>query len=363
VSHARNEAVKQSNASLILPLDCDDTLKLGAVERLVSAWNGVPLYPDVAKFGDENVEHYVIMEWDCSHLYNFVGYTSVNVLHSKEQWKAIGGWDENLDFYEDGEYNARLFGNYCARRIPEPLVNYRIHAGQRTKKYGGLSKMYAKKILAMVRRYDFMCAGCGKKRSNNMTVKSGTNRMSAVQISGQRGENIMVDNANLPLQFEGKVLARYVGGKGKGKHYYQGPGSKTYYRNVQYNDLVYADPRDVGSEGTSKFVAVQRMQQKPISQAVPMKTPVAVPFVETPRTESVPAIKEPEIRTPKVDVVKEPISEGDEGFAFRDIGKFSLKEIKEFDISCEDAKELVGYEIKSSKRPAVLKYLKSLCSK
>lgn len=353
VSHARNEAVKQvPDGSLILPLDCDDTLKPGTVERLVSVWNGIPLYTDIAKFGLENIEHYVIMEWDCSHLFNFVGFTSVNVLHSKEQWKTIGGWDESIDFYEDGEYNARLFGNFCAKRFPEPLINYRIHAGQRTKKYCSLSMVYAKKILAMVRRLDMPCTGCGgKRRSGGGAAAPRGSKGSSVQITGERGDNIMVDNASLPLQFEGKVLARYIGGKGKGKHYYQGIVSKMYYRSVQYGDLVYADSRDVSKlndAGTSKFVPIERsVAQKPVPVAVPVAVPAPIPVV----------VIEDTPRVPKVNIEKEPVPE-EIDVSFEDISKMPLKDIKTLEISCEDAKELIAIE----ERPAVVKYLKSLCS-
>ena len=327
----------------------------------VNSWNGVPLYPDVAKFGDENVEHYVLMEFDCSHLCNFVGYTSVNVLHSKEQWKALGGWNEELDFYEDGEYNARLFGTYRAKRFPEPLVNYRIHHGQRTKLYSGVSKKYADKILSYIRRLDM--AGCpggcgGKKRNGGSGITRTSN--SKVQITGQRGENIMVDNANLPLEFEGKVLARYVGGKGKGKHYYQGLGSKTYYRNVQYGVLIYADPRDVSEEegNPSKLIKVKHTVIP--SRSVPIAAPASIKKPEPIELER--SIVEEEItRIPKVEVEKAPVTEEVE-VDFDDISKMSLKDLKGVEITCEDAKELLAIEEKGSNRPSVIRYLKSLCS-
>jgi len=365
VSHARNEAVsKIPDNSLIFPLDCDDTIKPRTIERLASLWEGVPIYPDVEKFGDEIVPHYVLMEWDCSHLYNFVGFTSVNVLHSKEQWKSIGGWDATLDFYEDGEYNARLFGNFCGRRFPEPLVNYRMHHGQRTKQYAGKSRYYANLILEKVRRYEFMCSGCGgKRRSGNQAQKSASGGAMS-QISGTRGENIMVDNANLPISFEGKVLARYEGGRGKGKHYYQGIGSLSYYKNIQYGDLVYADPRDARSisdtGSTSRLIRVERSSAAPI--AAPKPAPVQVTNVTN--------VSEP-IKTPKLEVAKEPVApeveavaEVGEGemVAFEDISKIGLKDIKKLDISCEDAIELIKIEETGANRPNVVKYLNSLCS-
>jgi hypothetical protein len=212
--------------------------------------------------------------------------------------------------------------------------------------------VYAKKILAMVRRLDMPCTGCGGKRRSGGGAPQGTKgtKGSSVQITGERGDNIMVDNASLPLQFEGKVLARYVGGKGKGKHYYQGIVSKMYYRSVQYGDLVYADSRDVSKlndAGTSKFVPIERsVAQKPnivAQKPIPAPAPVAI-IEDTPRV-------------PKVDIEKEPVAE-EVDVSFEDISKMSLKDIKTLEISCEDAKELIVIE----ERPAVVKYLKSLCS-
>jgi len=367
VSHARNEAVgRVPDNALIFPLDCDDTIKDGAIDKLVSIWEGIPVYPDVAKFGDETIEHYVLLEWSCSHLLQFVGYTSVNVLHSKSQWKSIGGWNEKLDFYEDGEYNARLFGTYCARRFPEPLVNYRIHVGQRTKKYAGKSKMYANKILESVRRLDMSCPGCGGRRSAPTT--SSRSVSTASRISGNRGENIMVNNANLPIEFEGKVLATYEGGKGKGKHYYQGIGSKSFYKNVQFGDLVYADPRDVKRKSdigsVSKLVLVERAQPSAPQPSAP--PPIAAPATSEPvkASPSVAAKTDAVVtKTPKLAVEKSPVVvEEEEEVTGEEFSTMQIKDIKELDLSCEDAKELIKIEKFGSNRASVIKYLKSLCS-
>ena len=155
VSHARNEAVKLATCELILPLDCDDKLHPNAISRLLSVWDGeTPVYPDVAKFGAENVPHYALLDFSCDHILKHVGFSSVNVLHRKKQWESIGGWNEELDFFEDGEYNARLFSKYCGKRFPEPLVMYRIHDSQRTVKYKKQSAYYANKIMQMIRRLE-----------------------------------------------------------------------------------------------------------------------------------------------------------------------------------------------------------------
>ena len=146
VSYARNAATENAQTDLIFPLDSDDTLRLGAIEELVNIYDGTPLYPDVRKFGDEDIPHYNLLEFDCRHVYEKVGLASVGVLHSKEHWKSVGGWNEHIDFYEDGEYNARLMLSYCGKRYPQPLINYRIHAGQRTRINKGRSAQQARYI-------------------------------------------------------------------------------------------------------------------------------------------------------------------------------------------------------------------------
>ena len=104
VSEARNIAARYATGDLIFPLDCDDRLVPGAISKLLLYWDGkTPVYPDVRKFGLENVDHYKLPEFTCEHIYDHVGFTSVNVLHLRDQWKSLGGWDPTIEFYEDGD--------------------------------------------------------------------------------------------------------------------------------------------------------------------------------------------------------------------------------------------------------------------
>lgn len=319
VSHARNMAINIAKTDLILPLDCDDRLKPNAISELLEYWNRyhVPIYPDVTKFGDINVAHYPLLDFACDHIKNHVGFTSVNVLHSKAMWKQIGGYDESLDFYEDGEYNARLLGTFCGVRCPKPLVNYRIHANQRTNIFKSQSAKYAKQILEKVRNYSMPCPGCGKRRTASLnkigTVSANrntTNRNSAIRepriVANLPNLNVVQDpNLMSVMNDKGELLAQYIGGKGRGKHWYRGISTGTGYR-VKYGLYLYVDKTDVkdpgDTTGHSSFVRVVRpapkVEQAPIAVVEPPKMPTPV------RTAVKPVAKTPVWQAPDIAKMK-----------------------------------------------------------
>jgi hypothetical protein len=307
VAAARNEAVLRAKSRLVLPLDCDDRLVPGAINKLVAMWDGnTPVYPDVRKFGEINEPHYALLDFTCEHVYTHVGFTSVNVLHAKDQWKSVGGWNKDLEFYEDGEYNARLFARWCAVRLPEPLVEYRIHDSQRTKTYKSESAAYAKLVLSMIRRLDMPCSTCSKRRGN-------TSQLSTLDTSGTTmrvaGGNSAVDVNSLPGEVDGRVLSQYTGGQGRGKHYYRGISTGFPYK-VQYHDYVYADPSDVKTEGDmnnrSLLLRVKQVVKQTMPAPVPTPTPFDIPKKEEPVVQTVaetPAVEPQEVlRKPKKDV-------------------------------------------------------------
>jgi len=290
VSHARNRAAYYATKDMLYPLDGDDRLKPGSISKLLDYWHKyetMPVYSDVAKFGIENVEHYALLDFDCSHILNHVGFSSVNVLHPKEYWKKVGGWEEWLVFYEDGFYNAQLFAQWCGVRCPEPLVEYRQHADQRTKKFDKQSAYFAKLVLDKIRRLDMGCGGgCGKKSSKMLKTSSNAPLMQAIPVDVQA----------LPGEQGGRILAQYVGGKGKGRHYYQGPKTRYMYK-VLYGDYIYADPTDVKDPGnaynSSLLVKVIKTESKAIPQetvsvaAVPAEVAAPQPGPAEPVTEKV----------------------------------------------------------------------------
>lgn len=272
VSYARNMAVSYARTDLILPLDCDDKLAPNAVETLVKAYDGTPLYPDIRKFGHEDVAHYRLLDFQCRHLYERVGLASVCVLHTVDQWRAIGGWREDLDYYEDGEYNARLMGTYCGKNLHQPLYLYRQHHFQKTKVRASEAARQVRTVLSIIGEYDMAC--CGKGRKN---TKQGVSNMSQIQVA----VNTSVDD--LPLKQGDRVLALYVMGKGKGKHYKRGPATNFNYR-VEYGGHYYVFHEDSRLEAEdparSPFIRVVREQQADKGLRQPVKQEEKAPVLE-----------------------------------------------------------------------------------
>lgn len=277
VSYARNRAIELAQTDIIIPLDCDDVMVENAVANLLTVYDGViPVYPDIYKFGLETVAHYPLLEFDCSLLTKYIGFTSVNILHRKAQWEAIGGYDETIDFYEDGEYNARLMGTFCGKRLPFPVIGYRMHESQRTKSYNAVSKQYAVKLLDQVRRYKMACSSCGNKRK--------TANLGSVQtFSGAQGGVSITIGAvpvNMPTMMNGMQLAQYVGGEGKARHYYNGYVSKKPYK-VLFGDYLYADPRDLRDlSNTSNPSLLIKIEPKVETVVAPVQQVVTEPVVQ-----------------------------------------------------------------------------------
>lgn len=346
-AYARNRAAELATKELILPLDCDDRLVDGAVGKLLSAWDGeVPVYPDVSKFGDVYDEHYVLLDFDCDWVYTYVGFSSVNVLHKREYWRTLGGWDESLEFYEDGEYNARLFSQWCGRRLPEPLVEYRQHPAQRTNIYKKQSNAYARLILAKSRRLNMACKGCGKKRAKAMAARNNPSTVARATTV----EEAIAMASSLPGELDGKVLAVYTGGKGMGKHYYQGPSTKYPYK-VQHGDTIYVDIEDTQEHiGKSLFQRVKGAQV----ESAPTPSQAQAPKEKTEKEEKSRVAK-------ALDVVRTPVIEKHEAHDdLPDIHNLTTKQIMALDLDYDTARQLLIAEKRGKKRKKVSKYLEGL---
>jgi GT2 family glycosyltransferase len=281
VSYARNKAIEAVDTELILPLDCDDRFKPNTVTEMLAYWDihHVPVYSDVAKFGDINIPHYPLFDFACEHILKHVGFTAVSVLHSKAMWKQIGGYDESIEFYEDGEYNARLLGTYCGVRCPKPLVEYRIHAKQRTKTYEKQSAYYAKLITEKVRNYEMACPGCsGKRRTNSLNSRNTGGQV----MQSTQSLNAPQKPSEMPkMDDKGYVLVQYVGGRGRGTHWYNGLVTGNAYRVIEglYLHVDKNDAREANDTHSHSFF-VRVIQPEPV-----VKT--AVPVVRTPIVEKV----------------------------------------------------------------------------
>ena len=343
VSAARNRAVEQCSTSLILPLDCDDILADNAIEKMMEEWKGVPIYPDIAKFGLQEISHYRLLDFSCDLMTQKLGISSVNVLHAVDQWKSIGGWNETINLYEDAEYNARLMLTFCGQNLHQPLVRYRQHASQKTRtiKDTSASVEISRDILNSLRRFTVSCPACGGKR------RSSVQAMPAIPTSAVP--------ASLPGEQDGRILATYIGGKGQGAHYYKGISTHFAYK-VKFGEYYYVDPSDATSSETpnrrSLFVKVERK-----STVEQIATKKLEEITRTPITavEKVPMSYEIKEETPVVVEEAPVVVEG-----LPDISTMSVGAVMNLDLSGVDVKTLLQREESGKNRSGLKNYLSKL---
>jgi len=133
LARARNAGIERARGSYILPLDADDRIgptMLGRTYRLLEEQPGVAIaYTDMQRFGDDN-EVSRAAEFNPTMLpaVNHLSYCS---LYRREVWEAVGGYNPNMVYgYEDWDFwVGAVERGYVARRIPEPLFEYRVRSG------------------------------------------------------------------------------------------------------------------------------------------------------------------------------------------------------------------------------------------
>jgi hypothetical protein len=67
----------------------------------------------------------------------------VTALTPTKHWRAVGGWDEGVDAWEDWSGHLRLaIAGICGKRLPQPTLTYRVYEGDRmTQFYGGAPEL------------------------------------------------------------------------------------------------------------------------------------------------------------------------------------------------------------------------------
>ena len=130
LAHARNAGIAAAGGAYILPLDADDKIAPTMLEKTVSLLESDPAiavaYTDVAHFG---VAEKVIQaaDFDFKKLCrgNQLNYCA---LFRREAWEIAGGYNANMIWgYEDWDFWIGCgAAGLIARRIPEPLLLYRV---------------------------------------------------------------------------------------------------------------------------------------------------------------------------------------------------------------------------------------------
>lgn len=286
-SHARNAAADAAPTDLIYPLDADDVLT-GDLSFLAEQWNDTPLYTDIVKWYSESRSSvHRFSAFDCETALRKSVF-SVNVLHSKAQWQAIGGWPEGVQLFEDWMYNIKLFWTFCGRHVQTPMVTYRQHEGQSTQVLRKDQPARLKKVRAWAIEYakENGMGCCGKRRRRGSRVP--TTMLPAEKTLEPTTFGI---TRTLPgSSGDGFVDARYSGGKGRGKHIYRGLSTGHPYA-VRTGVTIRCDIRDTCSQedkrlGHSKSLLIRVPVAQPspppptpVKVEIPPPTPVEIPVL------------------------------------------------------------------------------------
>jgi hypothetical protein len=269
-----------------------------------------------------------LRDFDCGEILTYCGISSVNVLHAKSQWTTIGGWNENIRYLEDAEYNSRLMYIYCGVHVPEPLIMYRQHDFQKTVHMKKINRHVGElhKMQGEIRRISGM--GCCGGRTN-------TTRPINKKVPNA-GRNI--PGMGIPGELDDLIKVRYVGGEGKGAHYYRGLVTGHAYK-VNYGAEIFVDPRDE-APFNSMFEAMAVPKPTVAKAAVAKAVPVD--------------------RDPTEAVQKFPITE--ETKEYPDLTTIpyndAIAALNDMELTTHDARALHAIEVAGRNRVRVLAYLK-----
>jgi glycosyltransferase involved in cell wall biosynthesis len=113
VCYARNEAILGAQTKLILPLDADDYLLPGAVERMAAAWQpGKVVYGDWRELYPGGSVDY--KPAPPPEMLNRKHVCHATYLFAKEDWQRVGGYDPDFNIgAEDWEFMIALVEAGC----------------------------------------------------------------------------------------------------------------------------------------------------------------------------------------------------------------------------------------------------------
>jgi len=222
---------------------------------------------------------------------------------------------------------------YCGMNLHEPLLRYRQHETQRTRKIKdtAISVEISRNILSGLRRLQVGCPACGGKRRSSVEAMAARQTVAVTNVN------------NLPGTQDGRILSLYIGGKGQAAHYYKGVNTKFAYK-VIYNNYYYVDPSDATSPATpgrrSLFVAVDK--------------PVEIAKVEEQKLEEVVT------RTAVQGVARTPVVEKIAEESLPDIANMNVGDIRELVLTEAEAAVLLAREESGRKRSGAIYFLKKM---
>jgi glycosyltransferase involved in cell wall biosynthesis len=306
---ARNRGADEARAPLLLFLDADDWLYPEALEKMFKEWETESsiIYTDyvgkafisphdLSKIDNQVLYHnnlthetvirYNAADYDCeravkqpdedikdAYIWNLIA-----SLVPTEWHEEIGGFDENMESWEDWDYWIRMArAGKCFVRIPEELVVYRFYTGGRREV--GLQSSQTLLQYMIDKKEGASIMGCGCTQGTRQTVT----RPAAAPLPQRESEMMAVEDANLVL-----VIYQHPN---RGGHRVVGPATGTEYGYRGGGDRFYVQKQDVRvaphlfvpietAEAVAKKAAPPPPPQPapaPVGAPAPMAAPVTAP--------------------------------------------------------------------------------------
>jgi glycosyltransferase involved in cell wall biosynthesis len=358
---ARNVGVELSRAPFLVFLDADDMLAPEFLDKTISVWHEAKaqhddgasrfiIYSDYVRkttttqedlnthFKEQNILQFIektgeaviagrSADYDCERAQRqpeFIQRTDpfhwslVTCLVPKVWHDKIGGFDENMESFEDVLYHWMMARHgMCYIRIPEELVMYRMYTGTRRERasiHTDEGRIVAKSMLEYAEKEleKIPMAGCSKCPDKGVSP-------SPKMISSSAGTAKEVQEQR--AQDEDYVLCEYMH-PNRGNHQIYGAATKEYYGYkgggrvfLVHKKDIEAQPqffRPIRHEGSAPIPEVQVPQAptpiaKQIPEPVQLSTEGTVPEYIAPKVQNdTPSVEKPEKIEPTPSILPPP---------------------------------------------------------
>ena len=165
-AYTRNAGAAKAQAPFLVFLDADDVLAPDFVSATVERWlagdkRNTYIYTDWTipdgrvRYANEDFD---ILKGGMAHI--------ITTLLPRQAFEYVGGFDTTMQGGEDEDLYIRLqIAGLCPKRLPRPLVNYRLNLGQSATSphfnphYETFVKQHQENMIAKYGRYASMCCG------------------------------------------------------------------------------------------------------------------------------------------------------------------------------------------------------------
>ncbi len=261
-SIARNMGILAARGAFTVMLDADDILYPTYLRQTLAAYErtGYYAYTDWDMITKDGLrETHDCPEFTPNRIFEQGYFHPVTCLVPTEWLKAVGGFDETMETWEDVDLFMQLVSQgYCGVRVPEPLMLYRYTTGSLREK--GYSRVDTLKTFFRQKYHDFIVGGkqvvcnCGGKRKEPLS-----NTQQAVAANNGNDKN-------------GPMLRVEYHAEMKGAHPVIGVATRQNYGSRAAGEVFYVYAKDVAANPTL-FSEVQ-INEPPAAARVTPPEPV-----------------------------------------------------------------------------------------